>query len=279
MTDEALVERGQVARALREFLPYRGDMNRTTHEYADAVALLLDALDALIAARLRAARAEEPTVTGPPEPSLIDTVTRLIAGWREAAAKAAEEEPVDDTDELLADWHAAHDVFAAAGYMTAERGVADCAEETVARVNLLAAVADLPAPVNPPRLVADRKSVVIANDLARRIAEFLAARTDEEAMPPLNVQLLTILDRYGRRTDSIQWAVENACIEARQYRESASHHRQIAEHYRDALAALLGHVTDDPLHSDYLHHVDKPAVAAARVALDRLPEWNGILIA
>jgi hypothetical protein len=189
---------------------------------------------------------------------------------------------------LLADWHAAHDVFAAAGYMTAERGVADCAEETVARVNLLAAVADLPAPVNPPRLVAalallrevfENERDAIANDLARRIAEFLAARTDEEAMPPLNVQLLTILDRYGRRTDSIQWAVENACIEARQYRESASHHRQIAEHYRDALAALLGHVTDDPLHSDYLHHVDKPAVAAARVALDRLPEWNGILIA
>lgn len=54
-----------------------------------------------------------------------------------------------------------------------------------------------------------------------------------------------------------------AQAEARQWHESASHHRQIAEHYRDALAHLVGFTGGDD---------------RSRAALADPPEWNGRLI-
>lgn len=53
--------------------------------------------------------------------------------------------------------------------------------------------------------------------------------------------------------------------EIRQLREAMSHHRQIAEHYRDALAEVV-RVTDLDL-----------AWQTAQCALDNVPEWNGVL--
>jgi len=61
--------------------------------------------------------------------------------------------------------------------------------------------------------------------------------------------------------DSEALAVARA--EARQYREAMSHHRQIAEHYRNFLISIVeGHVW--PRHQ-------------AQKALETVPEWDGVL--
>lgn len=56
-------------------------------------------------------------------------------------------------------------------------------------------------------------------------------------------------------------------VQDRQYHEAYSHSRQIAEHYRDALAALLN---SSPV-------AIRPEAATAREALDNPPEWDGRL--
>jgi hypothetical protein len=149
----------------------------------------------------------------------------------------------------------------------AERGthIANVAEKLHAFAEAVAGSDGQPTVEPPPPSLLDRVIETLRGD-------------DDAATGTLVEHLKTILDRYDRRTGSIQWAVENACVEARQYRESASHHRQIADHYKAALAALLAQMTEDPLH-DYLHHVSREAVAAARVALSTPPEWDGTLIA
>jgi hypothetical protein len=73
-------------------------------------------------------------------------------------------------------------------------------------------------------------------------------------------------DRQPKAEQDERLAV--ALAEARQYRESASHHRQIAEHYRDALAKML-----EPGGYDYIK------ISKAKRALENPPEWDGTLIA
>lgn len=93
-----------------------------------------------------------------------------------------------------------------------------------------------------------------------------------EAMSNGSIQMME--DRQPKITEDDRLVV--ALAEARQYRESASHHRQIAEHYRKVALVLIAWADRD---GDSLSGPMRFAVGQSRKDLDNPPEWDGTLIA